>query len=337
MELVERYLPWLVLIGGIGLLQYHGVMFWSEYVGSSGIFWSVLLELLALWLWSLPRVSLQTIVVTAVLLSGPFYYITKPLIEGDELAAQEAESRPERIALLQKDIARLEASLQTYDGNSEKRGGWAEYIENTHKRLDDRNRRLDELLATPNNSATVLTWQRKAVIVMQAVALILFQFGVVRAIRTLSRRHYKSKTSSGQAETEAETVERAAPRQSVASMPMPMIPGISKAIPTVEVVETKETPPQEAASPAIEGDEGPIPTEVVEAIANQLVSHLASNGLSARQFADEHGFNQRDLSLIRNHRRNLEEQKRTATDSTIRRLGEVFGVFEPTEREGAAA
>lgn len=42
--------PLVVLASAIGLLQAHGMAFWSAELGSYGIAWSVLLEATALWL-----------------------------------------------------------------------------------------------------------------------------------------------------------------------------------------------------------------------------------------------------------------------------------------------
>ncbi|MGH8591423.1 MAG: hypothetical protein ACREXX_19530 [Gammaproteobacteria bacterium] len=49
---MQRTLEWLapavVLAGAVGLLQAHGIAFWSGKLGPYGIAWSVLLEAIAL-------------------------------------------------------------------------------------------------------------------------------------------------------------------------------------------------------------------------------------------------------------------------------------------------
>jgi len=67
-------LPLLILPLSILLLQSHGIPFWQRQVGFwPGIGWSVLLELISLWLWFQPatRPRLLALATTLLLLAGP--------------------------------------------------------------------------------------------------------------------------------------------------------------------------------------------------------------------------------------------------------------------------
>jgi hypothetical protein len=79
----------LLLIGGIGLLQYHAILFWTAAVDPlTGWAWSLLLECAALWCWSHHRAAIRWglgAVATVLVLAGPLYQVAKPLgYQGDK-------------------------------------------------------------------------------------------------------------------------------------------------------------------------------------------------------------------------------------------------------------
>jgi hypothetical protein len=83
MQHLTKALSWIVLLGTVVLLQVHGIAFWRSQVGSYGIGWSLLLEVVALWLWARPQwVSrLLGAVASILLLLGPLVQIATPLLD----------------------------------------------------------------------------------------------------------------------------------------------------------------------------------------------------------------------------------------------------------------
>ena len=110
-------LPLLILPLSIVLLQSHGIPFWQSQVGRwPGIGWSILLELISLWLWFQParKHRLLALATTLLLLAGPLHQIGFPLIK--EFAMnQETPARMEaNIKAIQGEITEAERSLDRY-------------------------------------------------------------------------------------------------------------------------------------------------------------------------------------------------------------------------------
>lgn len=177
----------LVLIGAIALLQLHAIQFWTEFVGPMGWAWAVLLEVVALWLWYQRQLARRALaLVTSVLaLTGPVYTVCEPLVEEWLTASHVDAGRELRIERLTQEAARLEESLATFRENSEARAGWLTPIQEAQARLTEVDAELAELISTP--PAEAMTWRQQALVVMQALALIIFQLSAVLAITSLSR------------------------------------------------------------------------------------------------------------------------------------------------------
>lgn len=131
MERVIRLGPCVVLIGAIGLLQAHGIAFWSSKLGLYGIGWSVLLEATALWLWSRPASGSRALACLAsvLLLLGPLYQVGTPILDGLALAEHSDRARSKEIPMAKAQIRELEGQLAAFTANSEKRPGWLPAIE----------------------------------------------------------------------------------------------------------------------------------------------------------------------------------------------------------------
>ena len=107
MERVIRLGPCVVvLIGAIGLLQAHGIAFWSGKLGPYGIAWSVLLEATALWLWSRPAIGSRALACLAsvLLLLGPLYQVGTPILDGLVLAEHSDRARSKEIPMAEAQI-----------------------------------------------------------------------------------------------------------------------------------------------------------------------------------------------------------------------------------------
>jgi hypothetical protein len=177
-----------LLVAAIGLMQYHAIMFWSEHVDlTTGWAWSLLLEGSALWLWSSKRIAQRILgaVATVLVLAGPLYQVSAPLITEWQATDRGAVANAERRTTLTAEINSLETALNTYLSNSATRQGWASRLDATQARLDTARNELKAVIAA-EAMPTRLTWQRQAVIAMQAIALVLFQILGVLAIRTLA-------------------------------------------------------------------------------------------------------------------------------------------------------
>jgi hypothetical protein len=190
---MERWVwigPLVVLAGAIGLLQAHGMAFWSAELGPYGIAWSVLLEATALWLWwgaTRTRRGLG-LVASTLLLLGPLYQVVTPVLDGMAEAAHEDRAREERVPAVKSEIARLEGQVATFTENSAKRPGWLPAIEAAEARLREAREELTALIAKAPQSTVRMETQRMLVIGMECMGLVLFQVTAVLAIAALSER-----------------------------------------------------------------------------------------------------------------------------------------------------
>ena len=178
-----------VLIGAIGLLQAHGIAFWSGKLGPYGIAWSVLLEATALWLWSRPAIGSRALACLAsvLLLLGPLYQVGTPILDGLVLAEHSDRARSKEIPMAENQIRELEGQLAVFTANSEKRPGWLPAIEATQARLTEARGKLAALYREAPRSTARIEVQETLVIAMECIGLLLFQIAAVLAITTLAR------------------------------------------------------------------------------------------------------------------------------------------------------
>lgn len=183
---MKNLITGLVLAGCVGVLQWHGIQFWMSQVGQAGWAWSVLLEGTGLWLWWTARRALG-VLASLLLLIGPLYVVSQPLVE-DLLRAEHADSARSRlIPAAEAKIASLDREIAAFLANSRKRAGWLPPIEAAQSRLDAARAELDRLYAERPESSG-LGWRARAIIVLQAIALCLFQVSAVFGICELARR-----------------------------------------------------------------------------------------------------------------------------------------------------
>jgi hypothetical protein len=189
---VTRTLVWLgpavVLLGAIGLLQAHGIAFWSGKLGSYGIAWSVLLEAIALWLWSRPalRSRILGVLASVLLLLGPLYQVGTPILARLANAEHSDRARAKEIPMVQAEIRGIESQLATFATNSEKRPGWLPAIETAQVQLAKARERLAALYRDPPRNTARIEAQEILVIVMECTGLVLFQISAVLAITVLA-------------------------------------------------------------------------------------------------------------------------------------------------------
>ena len=133
-------LPLLILPLAVVLLQSHGIPFWQAQVGWwPGLGWSLLLELISLWLWFRQGRRWwrpMAWAATLLLLAGPLYRVSDPLVrdlaslrDGDQVLVLQA-------ALLQAQEDEAGQSLDRYQRLSlAGRYGWQGKIDEVEARL----------------------------------------------------------------------------------------------------------------------------------------------------------------------------------------------------------
>lgn len=275
----------IVLCGAIGVLQAHGIAFWSDKVGPLGYLWSVLLEATALWLWyqsNVPKRALG-LLASAMLLFGPLHQVAIPVLQEMESAQHADAARVAQISIVQAEIFNLERSLETFRRNSEARTGWLSPIQQNEQRLSEARQNLGSLLAAPVQSA--LDWSQHSVVLMQGAALVLFQVTAVLIITSLSSVSRNSSERKQQSPV---------------------------CTPVEAESETLETKQETSSNPD------------VAQLSERLEEHLARRKLAAKTFAEMYRLNPRDVSLIRNHSRRAAEGKQVAPPGAVRRVAEIL-------------
>ena len=176
-------------MGAIGLLQAHGIAFWSGKLGPYGIAWSVLLEATALWLWSRPAIGSRALACLAsvLLLLGPLYQVGTPILDGLAVAEHSDQARSKEIPLAENQIRELEGQLAVFTANSRTRPGWLPAIEATQARLTEARGKLATLYREAPKSTARIEVQETVVVAMECIGLLLFQIAAVLAITTLAR------------------------------------------------------------------------------------------------------------------------------------------------------
>jgi len=213
----------IVLAGSIGLLQAHGIAFWSGKLGSYGIAWSLLLEATALWLWTRPGRGSRALacVASGLLLLGPLYQVGTPIVHGLALAQHSDQARAKEIPLVEAEIRQLTGQLAAFTTNSGKRSGWLPAIEATQARLTAARGKLAVLYREAPRSSGRLKAQESVVIVMECIGLLLFQVTAVLAITTLAERT-RARTALARGVLLPQTEKAAvAPRPAANVVPLP--------------------------------------------------------------------------------------------------------------------
>ena len=203
-----RLVAILIVISATVIIQWHGIRFWSEQAGETGPAWSLALEAAALWLWwhSNRLVRLVGLLGTLVVLSGPLYVISAPVLDG----AHRAQARVAEKARLERSLSRMEHQLAQYLENSRTRAGWLPAIQRTEERIRQAQARLDAIEAAPVR----LRGQSIALIVIEVLALLIITVAQITAIRSLAVR-----VSPSERETGSQAPTRPAARADVAREP----------------------------------------------------------------------------------------------------------------------
>ncbi len=182
--------PILLLTGGVGLIQYHSIAFWAENVSQDvGWAWSVVIEVAGLWLWYRPDAGSRVLGLLAslLLLAGPLYLVSAPALEAMSSAEAVAAANQEQIELLRKQIAQDAQLIETYAHNSQKRTGWLPAIQEVQQRVDQGRSRMAELQAKKAEAIARAGYKGYALVLLQALGLVLLQITNVLVITYISR------------------------------------------------------------------------------------------------------------------------------------------------------
>lgn len=151
----------LIIPLGIGLIQWEGVFFWKEILGSLvlAIIWSLTLEILAIWQWLLGKRKILAIVLTLLLISGPLLSIGLPLLKEFMIGIDGSSKASERV--------------EFYRNLAEKRIGWQEDLRKAEEEL--------------RKKIVSLPWIELLKTFMVMLSLILFTLGIVISLNDLGK------------------------------------------------------------------------------------------------------------------------------------------------------
>lgn len=311
----------LVLTGAIALLQLHAIQFWTEFVGPMGWAWAVLLEVVALWLWYQRQLARRALaLVTSVLaLTGPVYTVCEPLVEEWQMASHADAGRELRIERLTQEALRLEESLATFRENSEVRAGWLTPIQEAQARLTEVDAELAELISTA--PAEAMTWRQQALVVMQALALIIFQLSAVLAITSLSRMGRPAPAVSGGPISSGERLpeDSADLGEDVAVPSAPSPEGMS-----CNLEPRLGKPGMNETNDESELGKGRFEYANIVALRESLEQLLQERGTTQAAFCRDHGVSPRDLSLLRRHEARSATGERTISITALERLASII-------------
>jgi len=338
-------IPGLILIGCEALIQIHGWAFWrAHFHVQAGPALSVALGVLAaVWLaWAFAArgwaarlgCGLLGVVATAVLLAGPLYMVSRPLIE----ARTAADARPAELARLDAAMEARRAELARYlEISASGRYGW-------HGRIDDARLAIAELEAQraslANATAAGLPWQTWAACGLQALALLLLQTGAASMAAICGRRWRQTSEPAPRARVACGELEALTP---VASPEVVSEPEATSAqaealeTPVSAEVESPESPAPAETDPA-ESSETPAapemnqasetviqPTEfLIKRLQKRVAACIQASGLSQREWSRREGVNPRDVSLLLNHFNLAKAGKQTVSVPKLNQFAQQF-------------
>ncbi len=352
--------PLIMLVGTVSLLQYHSILFWTEFVGATGWAYSILLEVGGLWFWYRQGIKsrMTGLAISVMLLAGPFYNVSHPLFATNLHELQRHESQSVEINETKQAIKSLELSLSKYLENSSERTGWLPAINRTQEALAKNRERLSVLLSEKSRSTLELNWQRQIVIIMQALSLVVFQIMSISAITTLSARtnyrHHSDKNNPeylldeviperliGLNSANDDTVMTSNCHSDVSVMTSgddsvdsvmtsnchSDVAVMTSGDDSVDNVMTSNCHSDVAVMTS--GDDSDI--EFVEHLAQELEAHLKDENTTQREFSKMHDIQQSQLSMINNHRARVEAGKRTASTTVISKVSQLLGIPVPED------
>lgn len=206
----NRNITVIMILSATGLLQYHSIIFWYEHTGQIGVLWSLSLEGFMLFLWYEKRLPLLKWVAIGLLIFGPWYEISKPVVS----RMMTANINAQQIEHIKSNILSLEKSLITFQENSKLRTGWAPLIKSTSEELKNSRAELSRLIEESKSSTknkvkfiSILILISQALIALIAISTQIYCIVKLREIT-------KDKTGAGcNTETKAINITRPQKKQ----------------------------------------------------------------------------------------------------------------------------
>lgn len=335
-RLIGLLITTIVLLGSVTLLQWHGIKFWQEKVGSHGWAWSLLLEFIALWLWYQRSISFRVLALVAsvLTLSGPVYQVAKPTFVQSYDVANQHESNKAKLSSLESEKTRLIEQLSTYQENSIKRTGWLEPITAANNRIIEIDNEITEVKLSNREKAS---WFFDWVILMEVVSLLLFQVVAVLSITSISKKlgeadgdtnevfsetdNNKTFSGKGVVNTEVTENEEEKPREKLVENE-----GKINGKPLLVAVQSQveEEKPLEDVFPLeseLESDKESIEPLIV---LEKLNEYMRDKGLNFSAFSSLSGVSSKELSFLRNHTKRLETGERTVSIPALEKINAVI-------------
>lgn len=193
----------LVIVPGIALLQFHGILFWTKWIDVFfvGVSWSILLEIVTFWAWfqrkednGPKRYSIIkgiAITSTILLLVGPLYSVSVDIISTYESQFVALSEYRKKKSSIEEEVERkTEVATRLLSYIEKKDDGWRTY-NRTEESIEELREELKEL--KPPISTTNIPWQEFVVVAMQLFSIVIFQIVVVLAIVKSSEKMETSK------------------------------------------------------------------------------------------------------------------------------------------------
>lgn len=343
-RLIGLLVATIILLGSVALLQWHGIKFWQEKVGSHGWAWSLLLEFIALWLWYQRSISFRALALVASLLtlSGPIYQVAKPTFVQSYDVVSQHESNKTRLASLMDEKARLTEQLGVYQENSIKRTGWLGAITTANDRITEIDNEITEIKLSNDNK---VSWFFDWVILMEIASLLLFQVVAVLSITTISKKVNDMEVADGEVFPNDETKEthrrKGAESGGFAESLMEnsmekwrerqvenqnTTPGKPLLVGGQEISIEENAPqekPQEEPQPESAGESTEETFEPL-IILNELNEYMKNEGLNFSKFSALSGVSSKELSFLRNHSKRLETGERTVSIPALEKISRVI-------------
>jgi len=257
----------ILIAGGVGLIQYHSIAFWSDHVSREiGWAWSLSIEAAGLWLWYRPGLPSRMLglVASVLLLAGPLYQIATPALASRAQAEATSQVSAQAARRLRNELSQDAQLVRTYAHNSQSRKGWLQPIQKLQERMDVARSKLNALGSTQAKSRVNTTIGVYALVLLQALGLILIQTTNVLAITHISGLRRECTTAAQRVRN-----------------------------PRPESIEEAEA---DAAPRGVAQDE----YGRLRSLADQVRGFIEEGGLSIAKAAERLGVDRRDLSYLLN-------------------------------------
>jgi len=192
--------PILIVLGGIGILQYHSMQFWAAHTDTHiGWAWSLLIELTSLWLWYQPLVSSRLLgaVASILMLVAPLYLLASTGMQNMDADQGKSLAQQSRIHLLQSNLEQHSKTLGVYLENSRDRSGWAHEINQVQGMIQHDQAELQDALSHATHQSMQGHDIKDLLIVtlLQCAVLVVIQLANIKAILFLAG-FYKPKRNN---------------------------------------------------------------------------------------------------------------------------------------------